>query len=402
MKLTELAKLVKTNDSKIVLLVLDGLGGLPMEEGGQTELEAAQTPHLDRLAERSICGLHESIAPGVSPGSGPAHLALFGYDPIEHQVGRGVLAALGIDFDLQDGDVAARGNFCTIDEEGKVTDRRAGRISSETGEELCNLLQEQVEIEGVQVFVRPVKEYRFLLVLRGEGLASGIEDTDPQETGKAPLDVTPTSSEAKKTAELVTEFVRQAREILADRAPANMLLLRGFAQLPRWPQVGEAFGLKAAAIAGYPMYRGVAKLVGMDVLETSSDLDEEFAVLEKHWDQYDFFFVHVKPIDSAGEDGDFDRKVSLIENVDTYIPRLLALEPSVLVVTGDHSTPARLKAHSWHPIPVMILSSVCRPDGVTSFAERACMSGGLGPRIPAKALMPIALANAGRLEKFGA
>ncbi|MGD8403942.1 MAG: 2,3-bisphosphoglycerate-independent phosphoglycerate mutase [Anaerolineales bacterium] len=397
-----LKKLVKREKSKIVLLVMDGLGGLPMKSAGQTELEAANTPNLDRLAAQSVCGLHQPIAPGVTPGSGPAHLALFGYDPLKYQVGRGVLSGLGIGFDLQANDVAARGNFCTVDEAGVVTDRRAGRIPTEKNQELCDLLRQKIDLPGVDVFIQPVKEYRFLLVLRGEGLSGELADTDPLEVGEKLLAPQALSDNAEKTAELVQKFVDQVGDILADHQPANMVLLRGFSKIPDWPQFEDTFGLRAAAIAAYPMYRGVAKLVGMDVLEMGTQFEEEVSTLEERWNDYDFFFLHMKPIDSAGEDGDYERKTQLIEQVDSFMPRLLELEPDVLLVTGDHSTPSLLKYHSWHPVPVMLWSRYCRADSVNSFGERACMSGGLGPRIPATDLMPLALANALRLDKFGA
>ncbi len=401
MELDFIERLVERNQSKIVLLVLDGLGGLPMEFTGRTELETAYTPNLDRLAMEGICGLHQPVAPGITPGSGPSHLALFGYEPVKYQVGRGVLSALGIDFDLTAADVAARGNYCTLDAEGRVADRRAGRIPTEKNQELSALLRE-IELPGVDLFVKTVKEYRLLLVLRGQGLSGDIDDTDPQDVGEKPLAPRPRSPEAEETAELIRQFLGQAREILAGHEPANMVLLRGFSKLPDWPSFEQAFGLRAAAIAGYPMYRGVAKLVGMDVLETGSEFVDEFDTLEAHWDDYDFFFLHLKPIDSAGEDGDFDRKVQLLEEADALVPRILDLGPDVLIATGDHSTPALLKYHSWHPVPVLLWSERCRADRVDRFGERACMTSGLGPRIPAHHLMPLALANALRLEKFGA
>lgn len=396
-----LKKLAKQENSKIILLVMDGLGGLPTKSAGLTELEAAHTPNLDRLAAQGVCGLHQPIAPGITPGSGPSHLALLGYDPFKYEVGRGVLSALGIDFDLQANDVAARGNFCTLDEEGFVADRRAGRIPTEKNKELCELLR-QIELPGVEVFVQTVKEYRFLLVLRGNSLSGELADTDPLEVGEKPLNPKPLVQQAEKTADLVKKFIDRAQQILADHQPANMVLLRGFSQLPDWPLFEEVFGLHAAAIAAYPMYRGVAKLVGMDVLETGTEFEEEIGTLEDSWNDYDFFFLHMKPIDSAGEDGNFERKAQLIEEVDVQIPRLLELEPDVLLVTGDHSTPSLLKYHSWHPVPVLLWSRYCRSDNVNSFGERACMGGGLGPRIPAVELMPLALANALRLDKFGA
>ncbi len=394
--------LVDNSKEKIVLLVMDGLGGLPMEPGGKTELEAANTPNMDALAKKSMLGLHQAIRTGITPGSGPAHLSLFGYDPLKYVVGRGVLSALGVDFDLQKNDIAARGNFCTVDEDGFVTDRRAGRIPTEVGERLCNLLLEKVNIPGVEIFLKPEKEYRFVLILRGEGLSPNIHDTDPQFVGKKPLEALAMDSESKKAAEIVQEFVRQAAEILKDESPANLFLLRGFAKLPDWPEFENVFGVSPLAIAMYPMYRGVSKLVGMNVAPAANSYEEEIEMLEQNWDNYEFFFVHIKKTDSYGEDGDFDRKVGEIEAVDALIPRILNLDPSVLIITGDHSTPCLMKQHSWHPVPVLFYAKRCRPDGIAEFGEGACRQGGLGVRIPAFELMPLAIAHAGKLEKYGA
>ncbi|MFO7655105.1 MAG: 2,3-bisphosphoglycerate-independent phosphoglycerate mutase [Candidatus Krumholzibacteriia bacterium] len=393
--------LVTPNDAKIVLLVMDGLGGLPREDGGPTELEAARTPNLDDLARRGECGLQAPIATGITPGSGPAHLALFGYDPLRYVVGRGVLSALGIDFDLQPDDVAARGNFCTIGPDGKITDRRAGRIPTELGRELCARLRE-IDLPGAELFVQAEKEYRFVLVLRGENLSGEIADTDPQQVGEEVLTPEPLAEQARGTANIVDRFQRQARQVLEDQDQANGVMLRGFAQLPDWPGFGEVFGVRPAAIATYPMYRGVSRLLGMQVLETGQTFEDEFQVLEDHWNDHDFFYLHIKPTDSAGEDGDFDRKVSVIEQVDALVPRLMGLDPDVVVVTGDHSTPAVMKYHSWHPVPVLIWSRFARPDGVTNFGERPCLGGSLGVHLPAAHLMPLALAHARKLDKFGA
>ena len=401
MDLDFIKTLVKPAETKIVLLVIDGLGGLPRKSDNLTELEAANTPNLDSLAKKGICGLQQPVGPGITPGSGPGHLGIFGYDPVKYKVGRGVLAALGIGFDLQLGDVAARGNFCTIDENGNVLDRRAGRIPTEKNKELCEILRD-IKLPGVEVFVETVKEHRCLIVLRGENLSGDLIDTDPQEIGKKPLQPQALSSDDTHTAELVSQFLDQVHNVLADQHPANMMLLRGFSKKPNWPSMQEAFGLKSAAIAGYPMYRGVSKLIGMDILETGSTIKDEFTTLENHWNDYDFFYLHVKKTDSAGEDGDFDRKVSVIEETDREIPRLLELNPDVIIVTGDHSTPSLMKAHSWHPVPVLIWSKSCRADTVDCFGERACITGGLGARLPAIDMMPLALANAKRLEKFGA
>ncbi len=394
----ELAIEAKT---KILLMVLDGLGGLPLTPGGPTELEAAHTPNLDALAAGSICGLSTPVAPGITPGSGPGHLALFGYDPLQYEIGRGVLEALGIGFDLQRQDLAARGNFCSLDPvTGVITDRRAGRIPSQVGARLCQKLR-AIQLPGVQAFVEPVKEYRFVLVLRGEGLVDGLTETDPQQTGVPPLPVTATRPEAQTTAELLNRWLAEARRLLADEYPANGCNLRGIARDPGLPLMPEVYRLRCAAIATYPMYRGVARLAGMDILPTGDTLESEVETLRQHWDSYDFFFFHVKKTDSMGEDGNFEGKVAVIEHFDRLLPQMLGLAPDVVIVTGDHSTPALWKAHSWHELPVLLWARTIRPDNVRAFGERPCMAGGLG-HIRHTDLMPLAMAYAGRLTKFGA
>jgi 2,3-bisphosphoglycerate-independent phosphoglycerate mutase len=393
--------LVIPNTTRIVLLVLDGLGGVPLDPGGLTELETARTPHLDALARDSVCGLHDPVGRGITPGSGPSHLALFGYSPLKYQIGRGVLEALGIGFELQANDMAARGNFCTVDENGLITDRRAGRIPTEKGLELVQLLR-SIELPDVEVFVEHVKKYRFVLVLRGQGLSGPLTETDPQQLGVAPLSVKALRADASRAASLFNQWIASARELLAPRQPANMVTLRGLDRRPDLPSMNTIYGLRAAAIAAYPMYRGVSRLVGMEVLPVADNIKEEMEILRSHWTDYDFFFVHVKGTDSAGEDGDFDRKVSIIEHVDsTLVPAITELEPDVLVVTGDHSTPALLRAHSWHPVPVLLYSKHCRSDAASAFSERECAGGALG-RFPATEILPLALANALRLTKFGA
>jgi 2,3-bisphosphoglycerate-independent phosphoglycerate mutase len=387
-----------TSPTKIVLLVIDGLGGLPDPKTGKTELETAKKPNLDQLAIKGICGLIDPVSPGITPGSTPAHLALFGYDPVSFNIGRGVVEAMGIDFDLKSEDVAARGNFCTVDENGLVTDRRAGRISTEKCTELCRLL-DGMAIEKVKIFVRPVREHRFVAVFRGEELAPEVSDSDPQQVGVVPRAITAQHTKAHRAANIANEFIAQARAILAKHHPANMVLLRGFSRRPHLPTMSEVYKLKPAAIAQYPMYRGLARLVGMAVLEIGAN--DEFATLKQNYAGYDFFFIHIKGTDSAGEDGDFDRKVRLVEEVDDALPMLVGLNPDVLVVTGDHSTPALLKGHSWHPVPILLYSKWCRPDRVGEFSESACIFGGLG-RFPATQIMPLAMANALKLTKFGA
>jgi 2,3-bisphosphoglycerate-independent phosphoglycerate mutase len=381
-------------------VVLDGLGGLPHPETKKTEVETAQTPNLNSLAKKGICGLVEPISPGLTPGSGPAHLALFGYDPFRFTIGRGVLEALGINFSLQEGDVAARGNFCTIDDEGVISDRRAGRISTEKCIELCQQLS-QIEVNEIQLLVSPVKEHRFVIVFRGDNLCSELGDSDPQQVGLRPNQVVALAPEARETAALANEFIGKAKALLANSYPANMVLLRGFSQYPHFPSMSAVYKVKPAAIVTYPMYRGLAKLVGMEVVDSGDSIEEEFVALADHYTQYDFFFLHVKQADAAGEDGDFLRKVQVIEEVDAALPRLMDLQPEVIIVTGDHSTPALLKAHSWHPVPFLLYSQWCRPDDVVEFSEPACAKGSLG-RFPALNVMPLALANALKLTKFGA
>jgi 2,3-bisphosphoglycerate-independent phosphoglycerate mutase len=393
-------ELAEQATSKIVMLVADGLGGLPLEPGGKTELETAATPNLDRLAARGTSGSSIPVIPGITPGSGPGHLGLFGYDPLEFKIGRGALEATGIGFELGPDDVAARGNFCTLDTAGLIADRRAGRIASEESFKVVERLQ-AVKIPGVETFVRPVKEHRFVVVFRGQGLDGRVADTDPQAVGVAPLDPQPLVSAAARTAEVAKEFVRQARAILADEPKANGMVLRGFAAKPQLPGYAELYGLRAAAIAVYPMYKGLAQLAGMKLVGKAQSLDEQIDELARHWEEFDFFFLHFKYTDSTGEDGNFAEKVRRIEELDRALPRIEALRPDVLIVTGDHSTPSRLKSHSWHPVPTLLVADTCRPDGLAAFSERDCLRGGFGI-FPAKHLMLLAMAHAGRFGKFGA
>jgi len=388
------------SDSKIVMLVADGLGGLPMQAGGKTELETARTPNLDALAARGVLGSSIPIMPGIAPGSGPGHLGLFGYDPLKYVIGRGALEATGIGFELRDGDVAIRCNFCTIDAAGAITDRRAGRISTDESGPLAIKLR-QITIPGVEVFVEPVKEHRFVVVFRGAGLGDRVKDTDPQATGVPPLDPVSDDPGSQRTVEVAKAFLAQAKQILADQAKANFHTMRGFAAKPKLPSYQEVYGLRAAAIAVYPMYKGLARLVGMDIVGQAQTLADQMDLLQQHWNDYDFFFLHFKYTDSTGEDGNFDGKVKRIEELDAAVPRITALNPTVLIVTGDHSTPAYLKGHSWHTVPTLLVSDCCRPDGETQFGESQCVRGGLG-QFEAKYLMTLALANAGRLGKYGA
>jgi 2,3-bisphosphoglycerate-independent phosphoglycerate mutase len=391
---------------KIVLLVMDGLGGLPLEPGGQTELEAAQTPNLDRMAFEGSCGLSVPVRLGIEPGSGPAHLSLFSYDPVKFEIGRGVLEAMGIGFELGKNDLAARGNFATVAPNGMIVDRRAGRISTEESTPLVEKLQAATgnALPGYEVFVKPVQDYRFVLVIRGEGLGGDLTETDPGATGKPslPIEDRGGTPEGRHTADLVNRWIALAREILKDEPKANTLNLRGLAKDPGLPNFEEIYGLKAAAIAVYPMYKGVARLVGMQVIEFEGDRPQHEAdALARAWNDYDFFFVHVKKTDSYGEDGNFEAKVHEIEAVDAVMPQILALQPGCVIVTGDHSTPAKLRSHSWHPVPTLLWSPRAMPDASTGFGERTCARGQLGI-FHATNLLPMAMAHAGRLKRFGA
>ncbi|MFN9411108.1 MAG: 2,3-bisphosphoglycerate-independent phosphoglycerate mutase, partial [Pirellula sp.] len=388
------------NDSKIVMFVADGLGGLPMSSGGKTELESAVVPNLASLAKRGVQGASIPVKPGIAPGSGPGHLGLFGYDPLKYQIGRGALEATGIGFELRDGDVAIRCNFCTLDSSGNISDRRAGRISSEDSAPIAISLR-QIKIPGIEIFVEPVKEHRFVVVFRGEGLGGNVADTDPQRTGVPPLDPIANDAASQKTAAVANEFLAQAKKILAGQPKANFHTMRGFANKPALPSYREVYGLKAAAIAVYPMYKGLARLVGMDVVGKAQTLSEQIDTLEQYWKDYDFFFIHFKYTDSTGEDGNFTEKVKRIEELDGIIPRIEKLNPTVLIVTGDHSTPSYLQSHSWHPVPTLLVSDCCRPDPHVAFNESTCITGGLG-HFEAQYLMTLAMANAGRLGKFGA
>jgi 2,3-bisphosphoglycerate-independent phosphoglycerate mutase len=391
---------IADSDTKILLAVIDGLGGLPKPRTGKTELETAVLPNLDALASSASCGLISPLGPGITPGSGPAHLALFGYDPWRYRIGRGALSALGLGLDFRAGDVAARLNFCTVDREGRIADRRAGRIPTGTSRRLCSIL-EQVRIPGIGICVRPEKEYRACAIFRGEGLEDAVTDSDPQATGVPPRPLQARGPGSLLMVQVASEFLRQARDLLAPEGPANMVLIRGFGRYPQLPQVADVYGLKALAVAGYPMYRGVAAATGMDAVDAGPDLESACRVLSERFPAYDFGYLHVKTTDSAGEDGAFDKKVDLLQDADACIPRLRELNPDVLIVTGDHSTPSTMGAHSWHPVPCALSSAWGIADAAARFSERGCRGGSLGT-IPSTALMALALAHARRLEKFGA
>lgn len=402
-----LSGLVRADGGKIILLVIDGLGGLPqsrLEDEGdlpRTELERAQIPNLDALARRSSVGRVQILPTGLTPGSGPGHLSLFGYDPMKIEFGRGVLEALGSDYPLASDEVAARGNFCTVDSSGRVSDRRAGRPSDAESRVLCERLEQKVALSGAKVRVLPGKQHRFTLIVQASGLGAGVNDNDPQVEGKERLRFEGRDEPSRRLATLVTEFSRQAGEILADQGSANGVLLRGFSGLPDLPDYRSKYGLRAASIAIYPMYRGVASLVGMNPLAPGADLDAQIDAAREAWNDYDFFFLHTKATDQAGHSGEFDAKIEALEEIDRSIPRLTELGADVVMITGDHSTPCVHKEHSWHPVPLILSSDRCLPvEGVT-FSERGVLGGDLGT-FPAHELMTLALAHAGRLDKYGA
>jgi 2,3-bisphosphoglycerate-independent phosphoglycerate mutase len=395
----DLGPLLVGNGSKILLVVLDGLGGLADHRG--TELEEAATPNLDRLAAEGVTGLLEPVGAGITPGSGPGHLALFGYDPVAFELGRGTLSAAGLGFVLRTGDVAARGNLCTLDPNGNVVDRRAGRISDEEARRVVDRLQAGVHVPGVEVIFRHERQHRVLVVLRGEELDPRVSDTDPQATGVPPLPPRALHPAAERTAEAASATTDAARRLLADEAAANGLLLRGFDTQRELPAFTARYGMRAGAVAVYPMYRGIASLLGFEVFGPPADLADEVRTLTANWGRADFFFFHFKDADAAGEDGDRVAKVAAIERLDEVVPDLMGLEPDVVAVTGDHATPTQMAAHSWHPVPVLVRSARSGRDEVERFGERWCRGGGLGLG-PSKELMPILLANAGRLAKYGA
>lgn len=387
-------------DTKIVLVVLDGLGGIGTVGRG-SELAEARTPNLDALAIEGSSGVHTPVAPGITPGSGAGHLALFGYDPLIYELGRGALSAAGVGFDLKPGDIAARVNFCALDPGGRVADRRAGRLSSDENQRLCRLLRSAIDLgEGIEVFLETEREHRALLVLRGEGLSPHLTDSDPGVNGEAPRPVSALRPEAEDTADLVNSLLSQARSRLEGES-ANFILLRGFDTLRELPSFSGRYRLRALGIAGYPMYIGISRILGFDVTQPQETFAGEVELLNKEFASYDFFFIHYKKTDSAGEDGDFDRKKLAIEEVDSLVPEIVSLRPDVICVTGDHSTPSQLKSHSWHPVPFVIWGPRVGADAAGRFDEQSAASGGFG-HILGKDLMALMLAAAGRLMKFGA
>tara|TARA_Y100000588_G_scaffold98603_1_gene107149 strand:+ start:2912 stop:4117 length:1206 start_codon:yes stop_codon:yes gene_type:complete len=397
--LPHIQELIQPNESKIVFLVVDGLGGLPSTTTGLSELESANIPNLDNLAKISATGLTTPVSPWVTPGSGPGHLALFGYNPLKYTIGRGILEALGIGIEIGDRQVAIRGNLCTVDPNGIVTDRRAARIPSKQSGPLIKLL-DKIDVPNITTSVLPVRDHRFVLLLQGDHLGENVTSNDPESEGLALVKSIALDMDSEKTAVAANIFIEQAGRVLSNSQSANMVLLRGFSKLPTLPSMSNVFKLNAAAIAAYPMYRGIAKLAGMKVLPTGESFSHEVDTLESHFDNHDFFFIHYKPADAAGEDGDFEEKIKALEDLDKLIPRIMDLNADVLVVAGDHSTPSIMGSHSWHSVPLTIHSKLTIGDGVPSFSEKSLSQGSIG-RIDATDVMGLSLANAGKLRKFG-
>jgi 2,3-bisphosphoglycerate-independent phosphoglycerate mutase len=400
------SKLTIKSDAKLVLAVLDGLGDIATRENGfLTPLEAARTPNLDALAKTGAQGRMIPVAPGITPGSGPGHLGLFGYDPLEYQVGRGVIESLGLGMELQAGDIAARANFCTIDSKGIITDRRAGRIETKVTEELCGVLSRKIKKVGdAEVLIKPGKGHRFVVIFRGKGLEGPLTDADPNREGLPVPEVHPTdpkSVKQKKAADLVAQFYKLALPALAGRKPANGFLLRGIAHQPAIPTFEERYGLRPACLAIYPMYKGLAQLVGMKKIEGPQTIAEQFQRYLAEYDNFNYFFIHFKYTDMYGEDGNFAAKKKAVEEFDAALPILLQKRPDVLAITGDHSTPCAVKGHSWHPQPVLLVSALTGWDKLERFTETGANIGSLGI-FESKYLIRLMQANARMFDKFGA
>ena len=402
-----LRPLIEPNTTKLLLVVMDGVGGLPVN--GKSELEKANTPNLSMLASGSACGLQVPVAYGITPGSGPGHLGIFGYNPLQYEIGRGVLEGLGLGIHLTENDIAIRCNYATAAHDGSkiiIKDRRAGRIPTDQSKKITGMLQEQIkQIADAQIILLPGMEHRFALVLRFKNAlekgADLIEDTDPQKEGLEPVVPSPSGKQAKHVAEVALQFVEKAAQILKDQEKANYILLRGFSSVPKIPKFNDVYGVKSLAIATYPMYLGVAKLLGMDTLKPEGGIAQEIEALKNNYDKYDFFYLHVKKTDSNGEDGNFEGKCRVIEEFDKNLPDILSLNPDVLVITGDHSTPALIKGHSWHPVPVLLRSKYVFGRTSSAFTERECLKGELGI-FHSTDIIPLMLANGMRLKKFGA
>ncbi len=401
------------NSGKGILIVCDGLGDL--REKGKTPLQAAKTPNMDRLAEHGACGLMHTIGRGIIPGSDTAHLQLFGYSTEKYYTGRGTFEALGVGIELEEGDVAFRCNFATVDEKMKILDRRAGRISTSFAKKLEQDFQ-NIEIDGAKVIFKASVEHRGALVLRGKGLSHKVGDTDPHSLTRLlvskPLEGTP---EAKKTAKILNEFTKLSHEKLNSNPlnegrelPANILLSRGPGIFSKAPPMEEKFGIRSACVAGGALYKGVAKFVGMDILKVKgatgakdTDLNSKADAVVSALNEYDFVFLHIKATDSFSHDGDFGGKKKFIEKIDSEVlPKLMETGANIMI-TGDHTTPCRIGDHSSHPTPFLMNGELVRHDDIKKFDEFSCANGSLG-HLFGKDVMNMMVSLMGKAHIYGA
>ena len=390
--------LTRYTDSKILLLVIDGLGGLPHNQTSKTELESANIPNLDKLTQESTTGIATPIQPGITPGSGPGHMSLFGYNPIKYVIGRGVLEAIGSGIKLSKKDIAVRGNFCTIDNQGVITDRRAGRISDSDASKLIQSLS-QIKVDGAHITIKHLKNHRFVLVLSGSDLNTDITPTDPLLNNLPINQASSNSPQSRKTATIINKFTQLSLDILKNETLANGIILRGFSQNLSVPKISDVYHINPIGISLYPAYRGIATMLGMKVTNQGVDFSDLIKIVRNNFNDFNFFYLHYKDTDSAGEDGDFDKKVFSLEKLDTFIPELRSIGFDVFTITGDHSTPSILSSHSWHPVPILINSNIPTSDESIHFTELECKNGDIG-RIHATDIMPLTLAYAKKLIKF--
>ena len=405
-------------DNKILMIIFDGIGDRPVKElDDKTPLEAANTPNLDLLAEKGINGIMDTISPGIRPGSDTGHLAMLGYNPFDVYTGRGPFEAAGIGLELKPEYVAFRCNFATVDN-GKITNRRAGRIKEGT-KELAEAVND-IDL-GVDFHFQEAVEHRGVLLFKEKGLGAQVTDVDPHGPGgeyhesKSSID----NEVNRKTAEIINEFTKKSYEVLTDhpvnrkreeegKPPANIILSRGSGEVPKIKSIEEKYDLKAAGITGIPLVKGVCRLAGMDIIDVKgatggldTDIEGMMISAKKALEDYNFVLVNVKGCDLLGHDGKAIEKKEFIEKLDKSISRFHDIEDTYCAFTGDHSTPVDVKGHSGDPLPLTICGTGVRTDQVQKFNERSCAGGGLG-RITGNDLFNTLLDLANKAEKFGA